>query len=216
MSSIENKETRDNRLETQSAEQFEALGRFVQAFEHMVNAARTGIIWMNGSGPKQQHLVRIIASHAAMTAKPLFDVFRATTNSIASAPDYNIPIEEKILVENLLRDVAGRYEKLLKMRNNLLHGTWYIGWASAAQTSFDEFRVIKHDVSAKGISIANNPSTIQEIHLQIDKCKSLTHIISLIPTTLLMCIRKEQEDLWPTRVFYKNGDLWAAKGKFHG
>jgi hypothetical protein len=43
-------ETREERYRRQTREKFEALGRYVQAFELMVQAARQGIVLLSGGG----------------------------------------------------------------------------------------------------------------------------------------------------------------------
>mgnify|MGYP006952617247 CR=1 FL=1 len=60
MSDAERQESREDRRQRQTREQFEALGRFVQSFEQMVDATRRGIALVSGiSGKKGERIVYI-------------------------------------------------------------------------------------------------------------------------------------------------------------
>jgi hypothetical protein len=61
-----------------TSEQYEAMGRFVEAFEAMVNEVRETSISLIGGGTRQQQLVEIALHHGAMSAKPLYDIMRAS------------------------------------------------------------------------------------------------------------------------------------------
>ena len=88
-------------------EQYEALGRFVEAFELMVDEIRgicgdcvsmtVGAIkpvkpddksweeWIKEEGDRR-HLISIPFHHQGMTAKPLFDIMRAIVAEIVNVP----------------------------------------------------------------------------------------------------------------------------------
>jgi hypothetical protein len=71
----------DNRgsgpYEKNTKEQYEALGRFVEAFEAMVDEVRESTIALMARDPKHGRLIKIALHHEAFSAKPLFNVFRA-------------------------------------------------------------------------------------------------------------------------------------------
>jgi hypothetical protein len=58
-------------------EQYEALGRFVVAFEAMVNEVRDCSINLLLTEDEVSALVDIAFHHPVLTAKPLFEIFRA-------------------------------------------------------------------------------------------------------------------------------------------
>src|SRR5437588_2895972 len=75
--------------------QYEALGRFVEAFEHMVDDARCACmdIVSNLSGElEHEHthrlLLHIVFHHQIMTAKPLFEIMRAMISELLKNDEF--------------------------------------------------------------------------------------------------------------------------------
>src|SRR5947207_2364955 len=87
-------ETRNQRYTRQTGEQFEAIGRFVQAFELMVDAVRYGLLQLTARDPKHQRLLNIVFHYKSMTASPLIDIFRAIIAEIVLDADYKIQKSE--------------------------------------------------------------------------------------------------------------------------
>ncbi|HWN48568.1 MAG TPA: hypothetical protein VNO18_01820 [Xanthobacteraceae bacterium] len=63
--------------EKNTKEQYEALGRFVEAFEAMVNEVRESTIALIERDRKHGRLIEIALHHHVLTAKPLYEIFRA-------------------------------------------------------------------------------------------------------------------------------------------
>src|ERR1700730_4099177 len=63
--------------EKNTKEQYEALGRFVEAFEAMVNEVRESTIALIERDGKHRRLIEIVLHHQVLTAKPLYEIFRA-------------------------------------------------------------------------------------------------------------------------------------------
>jgi hypothetical protein len=63
-------------------EQYEALGRFVEAFEAMVNEVRESTIALIERDRKHGRLIEIALHHHVLTAKPLYEIFRAVVMEI--------------------------------------------------------------------------------------------------------------------------------------
>jgi hypothetical protein len=76
-------------LAKNTKEQYEALGRFVEAFEMMVHEVREICIERICSGvgsSERERLVEIAFHHQAISAKPLFDIMRAILAEIVNVP----------------------------------------------------------------------------------------------------------------------------------
>ena len=73
--------------EPQYTKAYEALGRFVEAFESMVHETRSIAIRLLSDGKNTYHhdLIEIAFHHNCMTAKPLFEIFRAIVIKMVSA-----------------------------------------------------------------------------------------------------------------------------------
>jgi hypothetical protein len=80
----------DTAYQKNTREQYEALGRFVEAFEAMVHEARTCCLDLLQSGlsRQQKKLVEIPLCYHALGAKAVFEIFRAVFYETISDMDY--------------------------------------------------------------------------------------------------------------------------------
>jgi hypothetical protein len=169
--------------ETNVREQYERLGRFVESFEAMVNEVRTRCVYLLGEeGPKLQlHL--IIFHHQSLTAKPLFELFRAMTIQTLSEKGF----KEKHQIETgtvdafrgVLAQVSKEYFDLVNLRNSLLHGTWFIGYVGDDPSSPD-FDVYKYAVNKDGLSRVELPRTASELADLSTRCDEIKDLVSLV------------------------------------
>jgi hypothetical protein len=67
----------DEAYQKNTKEQYEMLGRFVEAFELMVNEVREICIFLAARDVRNAALVETILHHQALSAKPLIDILRA-------------------------------------------------------------------------------------------------------------------------------------------
>lgn len=211
MSDLQRQELKDERRQRQTREQFEALGRFVQSFEQMVDAVRRGIILVSGISGFQCDLLQIVLHHQVMTAKPLFDVFRAITSVVMNDPKRRIPEVEFNVMQDLLKQVANRYQDACSRRNDLLHGTWYIGWHCADQEDFSELIIDKRKVSAKGLSQAELPASTEALNADRKRCEDIHDILFQFPISLHLIGRNEARQMWPRQLYHQENGLWFSK-----
>jgi hypothetical protein len=106
--------------------QYEALGRFVEAFENMVGEVREANIDLLSNTGQRGYLVQIAFHHQSLTAKPLFEIMRAIIAEVVSRRAHS-EYENREIFSEILGYIEGAYEDLANMRNTLLHGTWFIG-----------------------------------------------------------------------------------------
>jgi len=125
-----------DRREKNTKEQYEALGRFVEAFEAMVDKARSVSIELLSRSAAHEDLVTIALHHPAMTAKPLFEIMRAIIAEVLK-DDHHKLHNDRHLFAAVLRQISAEYMTLVSTRNNLLHGTWFVGYIPLACTRFD-------------------------------------------------------------------------------
>jgi hypothetical protein len=112
-------------------EQYEALGQFVEAFERLVNQIRNSCGQLASSASVPNAFLNIILHHRTLTAQPLFDIFRATVGYIATdereRKTRQIDNSDANALMGVLKRLASEMTELVDIRNNLIHGTWYIG-----------------------------------------------------------------------------------------
>lgn len=157
MSDEWNQETRDQRYDRQTRWQFEALGRFVQAFELMIDAIRTNCVLLASGTPKQQRLINIAFHHTSMGADALFAIMRAMFAEIVIDLDYGVPAKERDVVLSILQQMAKQFISIRDIRNELLHGTWQIGWSNPSDDDFSDMNVFKYKATSKGFQASDKP-----------------------------------------------------------
>lgn len=175
MSDHEPEKSREQRFERQTKEQYEALGRFVQEFEQMVDAARFGCLMITAGNGREQQRMNIVLHHSALSAMPMFEIFRALLGTIIYRDGFDIA-EQKIFT-SVIKDVHERYRSVASKRNDLIHATWYIGWASEDQQDFSEFLAKKHKVTGDQLKLAKNPTNTTELELITQECSRLNEVI---------------------------------------
>src|SRR5215208_3044335 len=108
------------RREKHIKDQLEMLGRFVQAFELMVDAARQGCMELMPGSPDEHYLHHIVFHHHALTAQQLFDIMRALMAQLLLAELPNFTEKDKKALIAVLKEIARRYQDVVRKRNDLL------------------------------------------------------------------------------------------------
>jgi hypothetical protein len=172
--------TNESNYEKNTKEQYEALGRFVEAFELMVNEVREVCIERICTGvgsSEREHLVEISFHHQAMTAKPLYDIMRAIIAELVNKPTSRHHADNA-KIKALLGHIEGEYNHLYNKRNELLHGTWLIGYVSADDPDASEFLIRKYKTSADGLVAAKElPKNAPELLTLRDRCAAVRNWI---------------------------------------
>ena len=186
-------------LEKNVKEQYEVLGRFVEAFELMVDEVRgvcidriweaviadTGLDLAIGQEYRKQ-LIEISFHQQNMTAKPLWDIMRAIIAEII-AQKSNPHHADYANFKSLLTFMEGEYSALYNKRNELLHGTWLIGYTSAEDPHSKNFRVRKFKTTADGLTeAAPLPQDVSGLSSLTKRCDRMRTWIAEID----FCMRK--------------------------
>jgi len=192
--------------EQATKEQFEMLGRFVQAFELMVDAVRAGCLFLTSWNGKQQQLMNIVFHHRSMTADPLFDIFRGMIMQIISDSDSNIKDDDKTVASDVLGQLHNRYRLLTQHRNDMLHGTWHIGWYAQADKEFQSILMHKGKVAPSvGIQFSQPAKSIGDISTKIADCEELEDMIRRLWLSFI-----SRDTVSIAKQFKKIGDRWTA------
>ena len=166
----------------QTSESFAALGRYIQEFELMVDCIRTQCTSFLGGSVRSQ----IVFSHHAFTAQPLFDLYRALIlNELSNNPAKILP-KDQILARDLLNDLTAYIQNSVKVRNDIVHGTWRIGWASVDQTDFRDIAVHKLKLVKDGYKIVKPVSSASDLDKEIEKIKHIHRLLSKLNGCIAM------------------------------
>jgi hypothetical protein len=159
-------------LTKNTTEQYAALGRFVEAFELMVNEVREICIERVcdaiGSGERER-LVEISFHNQSMTAKPLFDTMRtiiAEIVNVETSPHY----ADRTIFKKVLSCIETEYNHLYNKRNELLHGTWLVGYTSFDDPNAKQFRVRKYKTTSDGLADVELPKNVPELLDLVERC----------------------------------------------
>jgi hypothetical protein len=186
-------------------EQYEALGRFVEAFEMMVHEVREVCIERICGGigsSERERLVEIAFHHQAMSAKPLFDIMRAILAEIVNVPT-NRHYEDRAHFKSLLGRIEGEYNHLYNKRNELLHGTWFVGYVGVDDPDASEFFVSKYKTTSDGlVHISDLPKNATELLDLAKACDDVREWVGYVDS----CLR---DNLKITDLFGKRDKEWA-------
>jgi hypothetical protein len=170
-------------------EQFEALGRFVQAFEHLVDEVRTGCVFFvaaGGADPAQRHRAGIAFHHHSLTAVPLLEILRALVGDYMLEAARKVERGDREVVRAVLSQIAGEYQDLSRKRNDIVHGTWFIGWAEPARESEGEMVSMKFGLTPDGLTPKKLPESATAMHALVAACDRLREEIKAVRQSLLL------------------------------
>jgi hypothetical protein len=181
-------------------EQYEALGRFVEAFEAMIDDVRgisvdcirrtvcaekvekpddTSWDEWNEEILREILILEIPFHHQGATAKPLFDTMKAIIAEIVNVK--NSPYyQERETYKALLSQIGTEFDSLSWKRNDLLHGTWRIGYLDFDDPTARTFDIRRYKLTADGVKRAVLPKDAFELLELRDRCNEtrdwLTHL----------------------------------------
>lgn len=207
-------------------EQYEALGRFVESFELMVYEVRETIITISGQDYNARVLFETMLHHSSLTAKPLFDILRAVVAEIlentltgqeerkngihdrdgpmwkeSGGQPVEITLAERDSLFGAMTTIASEYDTLINRRNDLLHGTWFIGFTHSDNPDSAEFLIRRYKTSSKGLKkVEGLPKNADELRTLAFRCQELRDWLGRVEQIF-------QRDLKVTDVFkFKDGE----------
>jgi hypothetical protein len=165
-------------------EQYAALGRFVEEFEAMVSEARECCteLLTYGLSREQKRLVSIPLDHQSLTATPIIEIFRAVFIQIIRDFQQRGEMTEAVAnnFASILAKISSKYESLVIMRNNLLHGTWFIGYSDAENPAAETFSVLKYKLTKKGREKIELPKNAEELRALCERCDEVRSWIGVL------------------------------------
>ena len=92
----------------------------------------------------------------------------------------NIDAHERKVIDNLLK----RIDKLAEQRNDVIHRTWYIGWASEDQEDFSTASGVK----SHNLKIGNRSSSVEFSRSEFDKLSREADALTSLLSRLSACL----------------------------
>lgn len=186
-----------------TTEQYESLGRFVEAFERIVHEVRESSVALIERDGRHARLIEVALHHQALTAKPLFDIFRALIIEIiddairtekdeeagiidgdpplladAHGKPRHFTIKERDTYLGVLAALAAEFEDLANRRNELLHATWFVGFVDNDDPNASEFYARKYKTTKAGLTPIDLPKNASQLKELSTRCEEATNWVA--------------------------------------
>ncbi len=156
--------TRSNQMK----ELYRGIGEFAVAFELVSHAERSCIVWLLASaGLRDQNIVQILLANR--TAEPL----RTLLQSLIGHMRPPNPDEEKIV-----KNILDRHKRLIERRNEVLHGTWFIGYGNEDTTDWSTAHGVKVGKNKGGVKTTPLNYSAAEFDVLTQEANELTKLIN--------------------------------------
>lgn len=170
-----NETERQTKFKVQTTALYAALGEYVVAFEMAVFSARQLLLTITSSDMLSQQL--IMPAYAGLTADPIRAVLLSTcATAIKLSPHYDE--SERVKAQAILEQICSRFALLTQTRNEIVHGTWFIGWASPFDVDFSTADGFKPKNTKTGVTQTNLSRKVEDFNLLIDDCREMTDLIN--------------------------------------
>lgn len=170
-------EERKIKYDQQTESLYAGIGEFVVAFEMLVHAMRNSLVLLLSHGSALGPLA-VQPAFADMTAAPLKSAYLASFS--VAIRQCGLDEAEKSLGQKILLDVCKRIQAMTVSRNEIVHGTWFIGWASDTDTDFSVAQGFKPKNSKTGTKHEVISRTREDFNVLTDDCKTLAELADRI------------------------------------
>ena len=147
---------------------YRAIGEFVTSFEQVCSALQSGIIFiLHQEGLKNQKIAHVIL--AGMTAEPLTSLYAAMV-----AESQGLTDGEQKLVDGVLT----RFRELTKVRNDILHSTWFVGYGNKDTIDWSVAETMKYHKNKKGAVYKTGEYSSDNLRPHITEANELAAVVN--------------------------------------
>jgi hypothetical protein len=199
--------TRQEKYEVQTEELYAGLGAFVAGFEQVIHTMRTSLVLALSHNFQSQQLIR--PAYAELTAAPLTSTFQATMARLIEYSEFED--QEKEMGKKVLASVCNQIRTMTETRNEIVHGTWFIGWASETQEDFSVADGFKAKNTKDGATQTNITRTRAEFDSLVDRCHELVDLVNRISGVMLIKRPFTTNFIWNGKTATLDASLWTFK-----
>ena len=166
---------RQQKFEAQTAEVYQAIGKCSVKFEHVTFTMQQAITFLlQKGGLKNQRLANVML--ADLTAYPLKSIFQAM-----------IPESSELSQEerNICDKIFSRTQRLIERRNDIIHSTWFVGWAHPDDTDFSEIAGAKQARGKQGAAIKSFKHTAADFEAFARECDEVAKLLHRLSACLI-------------------------------
>ena len=161
-----NEEERKQRAREDTDKIYHSIGKFVVKFELVCHQLQTGIVCLlNRKGLQDQSVSQILV--AGLTAEPLRVQYQSLMAQI-------MPLNST--EEKMVQDALKRFQELTSKRNDVIHGTWFIGYGNEQTTDFSKAMMNKQHKTKQGSNpkcYSYTPDDLDQLSEEADKLKEV-------------------------------------------
>jgi hypothetical protein len=183
------------KFDEQTEDLYAAIGQFAVEFEHVCNYLRVIIMTiLNKEGLDNEKVMQILLSD--LTAEPLRSLVASLIPETQQLSETDRKVVSKIL--NSVQD-------LTKNRNDVLHGTWFIGWASVGDTEFKTAPGVKFKKDKGGVATKTFNWKVEDFDELTEEATKLVRLLGRLNGCIAFNFKLEKNF-----VFGSDGSLSGA------
>lgn len=164
-------EERKAKIDSQTQALYAALGRFSVAFEHVIFMLQFAVTHaLQRDGLRTQALAQALL--AGQTADPTRRIFTA----VIAAVLHDAPDSERAILSNIDK----RLQEMIEVRNDIIHRTWFIGWASKDDTDFSTTSSWKIKNTKTGPKFVPRSGSVEDFDRLSSRADELAELAELV------------------------------------
>ncbi len=106
---------------------------------------------------------------AELTVQPLKSMFQAMIPELVELDN-----QDRQIVNAILK----RTQNIIEKKNDVIHCTWFVGWASQEQTDFSDVHGYKHSRGKAGASVKSFEFTVSDFDALSEECDYIAKLIN--------------------------------------
>lgn len=162
-------EERRERFLAETRESYALLGEFVVKFEHLMTEIRQTLAMRIGHGARGQNQIQSLT--AELGAAQLLNAYRSFIHALDGLHDFAAPAAAELRRRGI---------RLVETRNDLIHGTHYVGWASEDEDDFTAPAAFKLKQTSEGARNREIDISHEALRRALAECADLQRFLQLI------------------------------------
>jgi hypothetical protein len=142
----------------------------------MLAGSRRGVTISNDPGANllvHLNISSMVFHHAALTAEPLVEIWRALLAEHCRAMPKLSP-QGLVVAQNIAAEIQSQFQKLIEVRNRLVHASWHIGHWPPFDRDTSRVMVDKYTVNKGGLGKRHDLPV--HFHELLDIAKQASHL----------------------------------------
>ena len=209
--------TTDDKREAESRKIYEALGRYVVAFEHLVHEVREIclLLMCPDLDPKAQTLAEVPLHSNFMGPAALREVFLTLVaervkqlEADSAKKGDTFPKEDKDAILAITKQINSEFGARTKTRNEVVHAKWFIGFGDERVDGFKDAGHVKRTLTRRGLGFVKKPpQTAEDIDALTKECDDTAAFVS----HFAICFVWSDGPIGTAQRFKLNGKSWEIR-----